>query len=859
MKRKHASLIVALSVVVVASTVMVGRAQQQGPPAGARRPAPAAAGKGSGRPADSAARRPATPGGRPPTAPRTLYGSAIGAQGGKIAHGVRTVDIRDYGAVPDGPGGPVRDNAPAIQAAIDAAVGPAAVASGRGNGTPVVVKVPSGNYWCGSPVFVDYDRVTLVGEGPSTQIHTGNGNYPPVIAAIKRREPYKTASPQQAAGLSTDFSSQTHRVSLDGQFDPSVTGTGRYYLLSKAQGSTSPSADHWLYWQNTPPCYGKKDYWNGDGSREFTLQIAVKNPGGGALNHGYICGFGDDSGGPGTPAVWQLWCSDAGGNGDQLFYFYFYTPEGGRNNQSAARVFGFGDPTAAGADANGWYHLTVYVNLGANDGSGMCALAAWQNGTQRTIGRNYGTQRTTPTGTPGNAGYEPSFTAADNLHWQENWYWPLSVFAQSSRPTYPYGGDAKITNRALGGLRMDLGACPFQIGAVGSTQKLAATGVAPTMRQKYFDGSVSTGTLLMLLSLDDPPHDAAKTSDRLITTWFNGGGSAGGYKGFGWFAYNESDDSAANVATDIAFQDISLSTYQGYGVGLQCGNAFMLRLLNVSLNPAGTGWHGLDMGYGGYDYKARNLTATGADAAIYGASCMFELDTMQRVQLGRTLLRFSNSNVRLANIKTGDINSFGMTSESIISLHGNGGYAGNYEIDTLETDNESTAGPKRAVIYAERSIGLNQTQLVVRGVTTGNLGGAPVVMLADNGGIDLAHAYGPGFADISRIVSSDGFLVQTNGPAWRGKVRDSLTTDFFLTGGFGSEFVRNTGPGGVGNVVVFAEADALPTAGKFAAGSVRLTIRNPQPGQPLEYLCTGTGTAGSSSPPTWKAISTVAP
>jgi hypothetical protein len=252
----------------------------------------------------------------------------------------------------------------------------------------------------------------------------------------------------------------------------------------------------------------------------------------------------------------------------------------------------------------------------------------------------------------------------------------------------------------------------------------------------------------------------------------------------------------------------------------------MGKFLNLSLNPAGTGWHGLDMGYGGYDYKARNLIATGADAAVYGATCMFELDTYERAQLGRTLMRFSNSNLKLYNIKAGEINSFGMTSESYIHLHGNGGYGGNYLIDTLETDNESAAGPPNCIV-CERSAGLFTTELTVRDVITGNLSGGAAIKLIDNGPLNAGGGYGPGVADIARVVSSDGTILSTDGPAWTGECRLNPSAQYHIAAGDAITPVVNNGPNGIGNVVF----------GTWAAGC-RVEVRNPGINAPAFNIAT---------------------
>src|SRR4051812_19211429 len=87
--------------------------------------------------------------------------SAIGGQSGKTPLGIKTVDIRDFGASPS-----ATDCAPAIQAAMDSLVLPSVVGTGGVNPSPSPgrVYVPSGVWTIRSPIWWDGDYIELHGE-----------------------------------------------------------------------------------------------------------------------------------------------------------------------------------------------------------------------------------------------------------------------------------------------------------------------------------------------------------------------------------------------------------------------------------------------------------------------------------------------------------------------------------------------------------------------------------------------------------------------------------------------------------------------------------------------------------------------
>lgn len=780
--------------------------------------------------------------------------AANGSGGGLPPYGtpgIRFADIRNFGAVEGGP-----DCSVAIQAAID---------SLSANNPTGKVFIPAGDWNILSPIMVDKDHVRIEGVGYSSRVLTSNHNLSAFIVNQRRAELYKADSPQGLAGYPTAFDGSKYRTSLDGQagWDGTQAGRGLNFIRSRAFGSTmaGTTGDHWFTFWECPPSTGAGgDLWKSDASRQFTIQVAVKRPDDGPYLTGYICGMGGKAPGYLQPEPFMLFAGNSDGvtnDADHAFHLWLSVAEQGRNVFNSARGFDFGDCTLAG-----WQHLTIYVNLmgtDPHDGSGCCEIACWQNGVQVAVNRSYGTQRLTPTGTPGGT-YEGSFTVADNLHFAGSYDVPFSVFAnakdKATNATPP--DNSNISNACLGGLRVDFGPSPINNRGVGQAEQWipAVNGGANTTHlTKYFDPfGTSPGTLALLVAGDDPAHDDNRTSDRLIHTWGGGQAPGNGFGGYGgWFSFN-AQLSTNDVTKGVEFRNLAIETFGGSHAGIECSNAFHCHVEDVSIKG---GWRCISA-TGGYDYIFRKLDLdAGLDALIYGKSILMEIDLIGRAAFGHTLVRLDGSRGLIGRLRGADHSAQGMATEAFVYLGSRSGYGGDYEINYTETDFEGGPYPGRALIYCQRSASgdARMTFLRCRHIGCGSLNGAPVVELDDNGAINYAVGGGPGYADLD-IASSDGYLVKTNGPAWTGKVYGG-TVDYYMGENAAVNFVNNTGPGGVGRVILDVPANALPTAGAWPRGAI-LHIRNPAAGAVAAYICTTPGDY-AATPPVWKALETVAP
>jgi hypothetical protein len=281
----------------------------------------------------------------------------------------------------------------AIQAACDAGVDAGTLTTGGTNNTKVGVFIPSGRWYCASPVFLDADRVTLfgpsAGNAAPAELHSGTSNHPPVMAGYRRLEPWKAGSPEQVAGYPTTFSTN-HRSTLDGEagWDGTQAGRGLNFLRTRMPGSTmaAGAGDHWIQFYETPPQTGPHDHWGSSASQKMTVSFPLKNGAGGTLGIGPLFGMGETTNTNSVgPMPWMFTLGnpnmDPAGVGSTLVWFIFKTKEGGTNSVDTFRQCYINTPATS---QSGWHHYTFHVDFTANDSSGCCRLLAWVDGVQTT-------------------------------------------------------------------------------------------------------------------------------------------------------------------------------------------------------------------------------------------------------------------------------------------------------------------------------------------------------------------------------------------------------------------------------------------------------------------------------------------
>jgi hypothetical protein len=330
--------------------------------------------------------------------------------------------------------------------------------------------------------------------------------------------------------------------------------------------------------------------------------------------------------------------------------------------------------------------------------------------------------------------------------------------------------------------------------------------------------------------MSDPPHDATKTSDKLISVRL-GGFATGGDLAFGLFDIHIQNDTF-NSVTDPHFRGISVNVNQPYGNCLYCYQPFSCYISDCQFVG---GWNAIHI-EGGYDYRVRNhFRAQGTAAAIFALTCLIDIDEMQRCDVGDRLVLLHDSKFYLNVCKTGNMNAMGRTTESLFRNLPGGAYASTYYVGLIETDNENNVAPTSGLIHAARQ-GVLGTWWDVGKVTTGQNGSAVVVL--DGGDDPVTESEGPGYFRLHEIMNSDGFIISSSGPGWYVKCDNSANFTFADV-----EVVRYTNPTKTGNVRYYMQGTYPPLAGRFAPGVVYEVLGMPVPSGVDQYICTGYGTA----------------
>jgi hypothetical protein len=362
---------------------------------------------------------------------------------------------------------------------------------------------------------------------------------------------------------------------------------------------------------------------------------------------------------------------------------------------------------------------------------------------------------------------------------------------------------------------------------------------ANTDALRYFSkGSVATD--ICWLPLDEPPNDSTKTWDGLVKVALATGGGA--LKGYGRFVV---DGTIPQSGSDVGGQGYSgvttLPANYGAGGGILCYN--LLPAAHFTGCYFNGGWDGMVL-FGGYDYSIASSSGRGVNSCLTAMSCALTLTGAYRFDAGTQVFLLGSCNVYAEDsvIKTANFNAAGQTTDSIIRILGTGQFGHVYKFGAIETDFEDGANPGCPIVHADliRDIPTPYSSTFsFKNILTNNLApNNPIFLFTGSSALDPTQGEIEHVVWIEKITLSDGFDVSVDGPNWHVFVKDSTTS-------LDAEVVRFAGPGPnpQGHVEYCKTVDALPSAGRFQAGSIRLRIWNPTPGSPAEYVCTTSGTA----------------
>lgn len=671
------------------------------------------------------------------------------------AFGPRTADVRAFGAMP----GDGLDDTLAFQKAHDSLV--------DGSGLPGRVFAPSGVWQIGSQIQIDGNGISLEGEGPQTILRSMGSSTAPVQVGLTRKTVWNPNSPLKM--MSADFETD-HRLDAFGKLDAVIAPqAGNVFGVSTwSPSSGAQQADSFIYWRNGPPCLG----W--DKAQGLTLQICVDGSKGTALNAGNICGMGGNSGSISGPAPWYFQASDVLFQ-DRQFHFYLVTAEGGSgpDGRQYQREFWFGDTTKPGPQ-----RLAVQIQLTANDSTGCCGIQAYQNGVQVPVSRGFGTKLVTATAT------EPSFTAANNLHFVRTSSLSTFLLGASGSPGFPLQG---ITGLTCYGLR--IGTAPIYADSGAGQPQKRIDGQPFGDSWAYFNPAADWPTTLGVLDITQPPHSPALPTDKLVRLVH--GGSSGGSNSYGRYSTDYNNYTLAPPSTtNNCIYNLRIEAEPTTGTALETNTAMDCELNRLELYGGRTGW----LGQGGYDYRVLNMLVFGRDAAISAGSCLMTIDGLRRQALGRTGLSFDSCQVKLRDYRSGD---GGPQNESLIEFFGSSGYGYQLEADGIYNDNEGQPSPTVAGIVMQRCKQAPVTLCEIKHFSMGASApaGVPLILLQD-----MTYQSGPAKFYGRDLFPANGPIVQTDGPNWFGIIDDCLpaATPVKSTSGQPSNVVMRPPLGGGG-------------------------------------------------------------
>jgi hypothetical protein len=438
-------------------------------------------------------------------------------------------------------------------------------------------------------------------------------------------------------------------------------------------------------------------------------------------------------------------------------------------------------------------------------------------------------------------GMDPGFNASNTLHLATNNTQSFNIFGDPGPSgADPFGVPTQTTMvpMRLYGFRLsNTWIYTDQVGFGLPHTEVRVDGNPNTDARRYFNSQV--GTDVCWLPLDEPPNDPTKNSNKLIKVLIGTTGNPS--TGYGLFLRDGHVPSLTFNITNQTYSNVSTLTPTAYGAG---GGIWLNNVLgNSKITDCSFsgGWHGICI-HAGFYYSIHNTLSTGADAAIFCKTAIVTVTGRMHYDIGGCLWRLMDSNwdSSAAQVSVGNSSSFGQTTDSYFRIHNYGAYGANFRFGNTMEDNETFGVFGPPVVHADLLTNMGYPYvptISVRDIVANNMGGSPLVA--------LTGSYETGVSQpvrntiwIERINLSDGFTVSVDSPYWEVFVKD----DAYI---LDNEVVRLTGPGPnpASRVEYTKYVSALPSAGRFVAGTIRLFVWNPAAGGVAEYRCTGSGTA----------------
>ena len=698
-------------------------------------------------------------------------------------------DVRDYGAKAIYG----FDNAPAFQAAVDAAAAKvrATLATTYWLLPKVIVHIPATDspYYVGGPVYVDESYIEIHGDGPGTNVFNYGGVCSPIFVLGLKRTPTVMVDGQPRV-LAADAN---YRPDCFGKLDNSVTsGTGQRWGFRSHGESFIVSHASPLSAGTLSPASGCIDNWAD--TRKLTIEFAVEGFAGGKL----------------SPDIQIL----GSGNRDKNALYPFKIATTYQGNQIrlhlSTQEVQYGPLTCYFADmplstTTGVQRLTWQIDLD----SGL--VTGYADGNQVFASTSLG------------PGWRPG------LRFAENQGHPFAIAEyggiQAGGFYSPNGYDF-----ALYGLSLS-NSIRYQNTGINTPQKRAdQPGTAINDAYRYFGNSVTDPGFLCALDFSENP--ALKGRHLSVRSPY-GNASA-------FICHSYTGDFAGT--SNNAIRNMRISGGRNYGTNIVMGQVGDLTLSGVRSESSFYGAASLPCAVS-YIVRAENCMLSGGDAGFFSIGQIVWMRDITFGVSGRASMRFYGGAVDAERLF---VYHWSTNSQSTISIH-NSDTGGNYSFKYIHVDFEGESYG-RAAFYCERHPYTPGTSLRLQDVILGTVGNVPAIALRDS--------YGPGAFQPATLIADNfliygstfGSVVEVDGPSWRGEVRNLAAAE-------DNSRVRNLGTFGTETgVIVRDRRKAPPRTRPWVAGGHVLDVPAPTDGQFAEWRCVAGGAYGTPTPPVWSGL-----
>ncbi len=713
--------------------------------------------------------------------------------------GAMQVNVLDFGAKPDG----TTDNQPMIQAAVDALI---TVLVAYGPTTFGVVYFPSAAlpYYVKSPIWLDNGNITVKGDGPGATFVAmfGGFNHPVFICGLHR-----TAM----NGLTPVTIDSTYRPDCFGKLDTSAASATnqKWGLRTNANSFVQFQAGPFAAGQSFPGFVHYSDNWTTMG--KFTLETFIEPPAGSwpAGTPIFSCGEYPDQPSPLCIQISQ-------GTNNCFVMFRTLDQQTGSNNINRSFQFSL--------TGSGPWRIAIQIDLQTP------SFAVFLNGVQVALTNlvNLGPSDSSP------------LPVGNNYTFASNDYFPFFIGMTGATGTFQTPPASNVPDIRLYGLRFS-NTTRYQVNGTGTTQtRLDLPGTAVNDQWAYFTNDAHT---IAYLPLTDNPATLSLSASRLVTVFHGNASASPTYLSSGLFMHAY----AAIPTNYTVIKDMRIAGIASYGYGVMVGAAQDPLISNCKISGGYYAVGALNM-LANYTMRMNDCTLDAWDSPYYGCIQLSWCRNIIFINTGRVAIRHVGCGASWDNVT---ILAGAPNCEGLFKAHATFA-GGGYIVNNLLCDFEGST-MSNAAFYCETHLANPVTSLELKDIALGSTGPtAALIMLKDTGAeitnlrcksklyVQNLQTYSPNFTA----------MVDVDGPLWHGEV-DGMTVS-------GTPLKHRQLWGKNTNVTIHdSRYVGVPRAYSWYPGAHVHDVGSPVDGQFTQWRCIGSGTYGTSTPPTFVGLNPI--